>query len=150
MALVKVSHSRLSLMRGWWILSGLTPVTNIQSGNLPFLTTIRCPLSSFSSRNRSRYSVTSCSMAAWRRRLAPRRINSSRSDFGVSCPCFFSSMGASFFTGVSFLPCLLKGIYRDVLALNRIRLKFVPSTRFSYNSINISWLTSIKLYLFFS
>jgi hypothetical protein len=45
---------------------------------------------------------------------------------------------------------LLKGIYWDVLALNRIRLKFVPSTRFGYNSINIKWLTSIKLFLFFS
>ena len=38
----------------------------------------------------------------------------------------------------------------DVLALNRIRLKFVPSTGFDYNSLNINGLTSIKLFLFFS
>jgi len=36
--------------------------------------------------------------------------------------------------------------FSSLLALNRMRLKFVSSTRFGYNSINIKQLTLIKLF----
>jgi hypothetical protein len=46
-------------------------------------------------------------------------------------------MRSSFFMGVSFLPCLLQGIYWDLVTLNRIRLKLIPSTRFGYTSFEV-------------